>query len=102
MINIVDRIGKTHKIGELVYAYFDTLTEKYIVLDKHPEPVTPMVYGTYVETEGSEPKKGSFVVKYSTGMDACDEDVPTVYNKLNLPASTSSPCPAIAVRMEKK
>ena len=68
MINIVDRIGKTHKIGELVYAYFDTLTEKYIVLDKHPEPITPMIYGTYVETEGSDPKIGSFNVEYSTGM----------------------------------
>lgn len=101
MINIVDRIGKTHKIGELVYAYFDTSTEKYIVLQRHPEPITPTIYGMYSALDETE---GSIVVEYSAGIDYCDEgivkgSVISVKNKMNLPANCSAP--AIAIKMEK-
>ena len=101
MINIVDRLGKTHKIGELVYAYFDTSTEKYIVLQRHPEPITPTVYGIYSHIDNTE---GTLVVEYAAGIDYCDEGIQKgatiiVKNKLNLPADCSAP--AVAIKMEK-
>jgi len=101
MINIVDRLGKTHKIGELVYAYFDTSTEKYIVLQRHPEPITPTVYGIYSPTG---PTEGVLVVEYAAGIDYCDEGIQkgvtiSVKNKMNLSANCSSP--AVAIKMEK-
>jgi hypothetical protein len=101
MINIVDRLGKTHKIGELVYAYFDTSTEKYIVLQRHPEPITPTVYGTYSGIDNTE---GVLVVDYAAGVNYCEEGIVKgseifVKNKLNLPADCSAP--AIAIKMEK-
>jgi hypothetical protein len=101
MINIVDRLGKTHKIGELVYAYFDTSTEKYIVLQRHPEPITPTVYGTYSRIDSTE---GIILVEYAAGIDYCEEGIRkgsmiSVRNKLNLPVDCSAP--AIAIKMEK-
>jgi hypothetical protein len=101
MINIVDRLGKTHKIGELVYAYFDTSTEKYIVLQRHPEPITPVIYGIYSSLDSTE---GTLVVDYAAGIDYCDEGIQKgatiiVKNKLKLPADCSAP--AVAIKMEK-
>lgn len=110
MINIVDRIGKTHNVGQLVYAYFDTLTEKYIVLDKSPEPNTPTVYGTYQEYEqapgGSAAPNGFIKVEYSTGIDLCldfiyKDAIVSVINKLKLPVNCTNGAPAIAIKMEK-
>lgn len=97
MISIVDRIGRKHRIGELVYAYFDTSTEKYIVLEKHPEPKTPTIYGKY--------SGGQITVEYAAGMDFCDKiykgAVYDVVDKLGLTNESSYDCPAIAIRMEK-
>lgn len=102
MINIVDRLGKTHKVGEIVYAYFDTSTEKYIVLQRHPEPITPTVYGIYSQIPGES--WGNLIVENAAGIDYCDEaiqkgSIVTVYNKLNLDAAC--PAPAVAIKMEK-
>ncbi len=101
MINIVDRLGKTHKIGEMVYAYFDTSTEKYIVLQRHPEPITPTVYGIYSPSDATE---GVLVVEYAAGIDYCEEGIQkgitiSVKNKMNLSANCSAP--AVAIKMEK-
>lgn len=101
MINIADRLGKTHKIGELVYAYFDTSTEQYIVLQRHPEPVTPTVYGMYSPIDNT---MGSLVVEYAAGIDYCDEGIQKgatiiAMNKLNLAANCAAP--AVAIKMEK-
>lgn len=97
IINIVDRIGKRHDIGELVYAYFDTSTEKYIILDQHPEPVTPTIYGLY--------NNGSITVDYAAGIDSCDKiykgTVIEVVDKLDLVKPQHSNSPAIAIKMEK-
>jgi hypothetical protein len=99
VINIVDRLGKRHDIGELVYAYFDTSTEKYIVLDKHPEPVTPTIYGLYNSSNKS------ITVDYAAGIDSCDKiykgTVIPVVDKLNLVKPGSNNSPAIAIKMEK-
>lgn len=46
---IADRLGKKHSAGDMVYVYYDTYTEEYIVLDKYEQP-TPTVYGTLVGT----------------------------------------------------
>jgi hypothetical protein len=97
VINIVDRLGKRHNIGELVYAYFDTSTEKYIVLDKHPEPVTPTIYGLY--------NNGSITVDYAAGIDSCNKiykgSIIQVVDKLNLVKDQNSSCAAVAIKMEK-
>lgn len=105
MIDVVDRIGKTHKIGELIYAYFDTSTEKYIVLDKHPEPTTPMIYGNYYAENDDY---GFIKVEYAAGIDYCKDNITkgsvvTVVNKIKLDYLTgcSNGAPAIAVKMEK-
>lgn len=101
MIKVVDRIGKTHKVGELVYAYFDTLTEKYIVLQKHPEPTTPTIYGTYY------PYQSCISVEYANGIEPCDDSYVykganvTVVDKLGLGTNCLDGVPAIAVKMEK-
>jgi len=96
-INIVDRIGRKHRVGELVYAYYDTSTEKYIVLEKHPEPLTPTIFGRY--------KNGKITVEYAAGMDFCTTvykgSVYDVVDKLGLVNDPSQDCPAVAVRMEK-
>lgn len=85
----------------MVYAYFDTSTEKYIVLQRHPEPVTPTVYGMYDPLDNTE---GTLIVEYAAGIDYCDEGIQkgatiTVKNKLNL--ATDCAAPAIAIKMEK-
>lgn len=101
MIKIADRLGKTHKVGELVYAYFDTATEEYIVLQRHPEPITPTVYGIYSPTDSTE---GTLVIEYAAGIDYCVEGIQkgaviSVKNKLNLAANCTAP--AVAIQMEK-
>lgn len=105
MINVVDRIGKTHQTGELVYAYFDTSTETYIVLDKYSEPATPTIYGIYYNTT---PPSGYLQVEYAAGIDHCkdyiykDAMVPVV-NKMNLSVNCDYGIgvQAIAIKMEK-
>jgi hypothetical protein len=56
MIKVVDRIGKTHAAGDMVYAYYDTYKSEYIVLDKYEEVSTPTIYGqwdgTTIKVEG--------------------------------------------------
>jgi hypothetical protein len=106
MIKVVDRIGRCHNAGELVYAYFDTLTEKYIVLDKHPQPTTPTIYGLYYQYEGAitpTSAYGFMVVEYSAGLECESEKAVTVFNKMGLPTSATDTngCPAVAIRMEK-
>lgn len=109
MINIVDRIGKTHRVGSLVYAYFDTLTEKYIVLDKDPESMTPTIYGNYYEYEYEElddERVGYILVEYVAGLDFCGDnyrkgDIIYVSNKLKLDACGLNGTPAIAIKMEQ-
>ena len=56
MIKLVDRIGKGHNAGELVYAYFDAENNVYIVLQRHKELNTATIYGEfrygYLQVEG--------------------------------------------------
>lgn len=102
MIDVVDRIGKTHLTGELVYAYFDTSTEKYIVLDKFLEPITPTIYGTYYP---SDINYGYIIVEHATGIERCGDYMITkgssVMAKNKIGAPTDFGRPAIAIKMEK-
>jgi hypothetical protein len=110
MIKIVDRLGKTHKVNELVYAYFDTLTEKYIVLDKHPEISTPTIYGKYYKAP-VDSFDGYIKVEYATGID--ETEINNAYamgldrsyyisDKLGLTSNLECEgIPAIAIRMNK-
>jgi hypothetical protein len=100
MINIVDRIGKTHKAGEFVYAYFDTQTEEYIVLDKYSEITTPTIFGIY------NPSTGILTVEYAAGIDYYKDGIVkgtevTVVNKLNLSTPQSCTIFAVAIKMER-
>lgn len=107
MIQIVDRLGKTYHAGDMVYAYFDTSTEKYIVLDHFKEPITPTVYGIYVQKyqSGDNLYTGTLRVEYATGIEYCEEGIVvnsdiTVHNKLRLPyRMCGTGTRAIAVRM---
>jgi hypothetical protein len=101
MINVVDRLGRKHQVGELVYAYFDTSTEKYIVLERRPDPITPIIYGVYSPIDETE---GNLIVEYAAGIEYCDDgirngSVVAVKNKLKLSANCAGP--AMAIKMEK-
>jgi hypothetical protein len=37
IIKLVDRIGVSHKIGDMVYAYYDTFTHQYIILESNAD-----------------------------------------------------------------
>lgn len=103
MIDIVDRIGQTHDVGALVYAYFDTSMEKYIVLEKFNSNNTQMVYGSYTSINDAE---GTLVVQYLAGSNSsCNNitqgSVITVQNQLGLSANgCQSGLPAVALRIE--
>ena len=106
MIQIVDRLGKTYKTGDLVYAYFDTSTEKYIVLENYQQPITPMIYGIYQQQAESSPAGGILRVEYAAGIEYCQDGVAknsdvSVSNKLKIPYTMCGKgTRAIAVRME--
>jgi len=46
VIKLVDRIGRKHKVNDLVYAYYDTANSEYIILDNVSTISSPiMAYG---------------------------------------------------------
>lgn len=49
IINVVDRIGRSHNAGSLVYAYYDTYKSEYIVLETYEEQSAPMIFGQWVD-----------------------------------------------------
>jgi hypothetical protein len=80
MIKVVDRIGKAHVAGDMVYAYYDTYKSEYIVLDKYQEVSTPTIYGQWDGT--------SITIEGTSGV--TDDDInigssKAVENTLNLP-----------------
>lgn len=44
-IKLVDRIGIKHSIGSMVYAYYDTFTHEYIILESKKAQVSNIAYG---------------------------------------------------------
>jgi hypothetical protein len=78
-IKIVDRIGRSHSVGSMVYAYYDTYKSEYIVLDTYEEVSAPTIYGTW---NGS-----SITVEGTSGTnDITIGSSITVENTLNFPA----------------
>ena len=87
-IPIVDRLGRVHEIEDLVYAYYDSYTNDYIVLQSYPDH-TAAIYGTYTKVDD---EYGFIKVegRVSTPPDIELGSVVTVMNKLNLCASPSN------------
>jgi hypothetical protein len=96
----VDRLGKCHKPGTLVYAYYDTHTDKYIVLQDYEGQITPMIYGVYTKLSSVD---GYITIEGLTGTD-CDITIGnSVYVKN--PMRHSSSCDvvrAVAVLMYRQ
>jgi len=54
LIKIVDRIGNSHNVDDLVYAYYDTYNSEYIVLSAYGNQKSGLkVYGPVTLSEGS-------------------------------------------------
>lgn len=80
IIKVVDRIGKSHNAGTLIYAYYDTYRSEYIVLDTYEEQSSPMIFGQW---DGETIK-----VEGTVGLSSKDNinigSTVTVQNRLNL------------------
>ena len=87
-IPIADRLGRVHEIEDLVYAYYDSYTNDYIVLQSYPDS-TGAIYGVYTKVDD---QYGFIKVEGRVGTPPDIEigSVVTVMNKLNLCASPSN------------
>jgi hypothetical protein len=63
VIKVVDRLGKSHNVGDMIYAYYDTYNSEYLVLDKYPETSSssPTIYGIW--------SSGHIIVENISGTD---------------------------------
>ena len=87
-IPITDRLGRVHELEDLVYAYYDSYTNDYIVLQSYPDH-TAAIYGVYTKVAD---EYGFIKVegRVSTPPGIELGSVVTVMNKLNLCASPSN------------
>jgi hypothetical protein len=87
-IPIVDRLGRSHQLEELVYAYYDSYANNYIVLQSYPDH-TGAIYGEYIRMDD---EKGSIRVEGVVGGPPNVEigSLISVMNKLNLCSGKTS------------
>ena len=87
-IPIADRLGRVHEIEDLVYAYYDSYTNDYIVLQSYPDS-TGAIYGVYTKVDD---QYGFIKVEGRVGTPPDIEigSMVTVMNKLNLCANPSN------------
>ena len=87
-IPVTDRLGRVHEIEDLIYAYYDSYTNDYIVLQSYPDH-TGAIYGVYTKVDD---QYGFIKVEGRVGTPPDIEigSVVTVMNKLNLCAGSSN------------